>query len=188
MNLEDYISSKFDEIIEFRTSLTTESDRGCALMAAAYLDSELEKLLNEFFVKNESIKKEMLGNSRPLGTFSSRIDISYLLGLIGPKARRDLHLIRKVRNDFGHVSKPLNFDDQAMKNRCGELYHDGFDYNVSPRQKFTRTALGVLAAIHAAAFRLKTIEEAADLAIDDATKERHRALLRIILGEKNDVT
>ncbi len=40
-------SPKIDEVLEFRSSLTGETDRGCALTAAAYLSDELEKLLGE---------------------------------------------------------------------------------------------------------------------------------------------
>jgi len=92
---------KLDQVIRFRLSLEVETDRGCALMAGAYLDSELKKLLKNHLVSNEKIQDELFELSRPLGTFSSRIDPAYLLGLIGPQAHRDLHLIRKIRNDFG---------------------------------------------------------------------------------------
>ena len=112
---------KFDEVMEFRSSLTPETDRGCALMAAAFLDSELELLLRAFVVKNKKVEDEMFGQSKPIGAFSSRIDLAYLLGLISADTRRDLHLIRKIRNDFGHVHRPISFEDQAIVNRCHEL-------------------------------------------------------------------
>ncbi|HYX72597.1 MAG TPA: MltR family transcriptional regulator, partial [Nitrososphaera sp.] len=143
------ISEKFNEILEFRRALTGESDRGCALMAAAFLDSELEKLLSKYFVDNENVKKEVFGHSRPLGTFSSRIDLAYLLGLVGPKAHRDLHLIRKVRNEFGHVSTPITFDNPGLASRCSELYHHPFGKDASPKDKFIHVVIGVLGVVHA---------------------------------------
>ncbi|MEW6131271.1 MAG: transcriptional regulator [Acidobacteriota bacterium] len=178
----DSWEEKFDEVVEFRQSLTSETDRGCALMAAAYLDSEIGKLLDKYFVSNNKVKEEILGNSRPLGTFSAKIDIAYLLGFIGPKAHRDLHLIRKIRNDFGHVPTPMDFNDQSMAARCREFYHDAFDNSIPPRQKFTRVVLGVLAVLHSELLRANTIEESKDLNIDDETKERHRKLLKILEG------
>ena len=33
---------KFDEVIEFRNTLDEETDRGVALMAASFIESELE--------------------------------------------------------------------------------------------------------------------------------------------------
>src|ERR1044071_2597257 len=133
-----YLDARFEEVFEFRRSLTGETDRGCALMAAAYLDSELEKLLRKYFVNNENVQDEIFGHSRPLGTFSSRIYLAYLVGLIGPKVRRDLHLIRRVRNEFGHVPTPISFDDPALASRCRELYHDTYGKEATPRVKFNR--------------------------------------------------
>ena len=172
-----FVSENLENVMRFRASLTSESDRGCALLAAAYLDSELEKLLDKLFVNNASVKKEMLDQSRPLSSFSAKIDMAYLLGLLGPKAHRDLHLIRKVRNEFGHVPVELNFDNQEIKNRCGELYHDGLIEKVSPRDKFIRTAMGVLAAIHAKLFITTPLNEEDDLVIDDALREQQKKLI-----------
>ena len=175
-------SERFDEVFQFRLSLSEETDRGCALMAAAYLDSELEKLLSKHFVNNENIKKEMLGVSRPLGSFSSRIDMAYLLGLVGPKAHRDLHLIRKVRNEFGHVPTPISFDDPALASRCKELYHDAYGKEVAPRVKFNRVVLGVLGVIHANLYSVATIEEAKDVELD-AAKEQFSKIIDAVLGK-----
>jgi hypothetical protein len=63
---------KLDEVVKFRQSLTSETDRGCALMAAAYLDAELEKLLSKHFVNSDKVKEEIFGHSRPLGSFSEK--------------------------------------------------------------------------------------------------------------------
>src|SRR5438876_8972547 len=105
-NLEEevdrLITGRMREVFEFRQSLSDESDRGCALMAAAYLDAELDRLLRKYCVNNPNVQNDIFGSSRPLGTFSSRIDMCYLLGLLGPNAHRDLHLIRRVRNEFAH--------------------------------------------------------------------------------------
>ncbi|HEU0143495.1 MAG TPA: MltR family transcriptional regulator [Nitrososphaera sp.] len=180
-NPQMFVPENLENVMRFAASLTSESDRGCALMAAAYLDSELGKLLDKFFVNNASVKREMLDQSRPLASFSARIDMAYLLGLLGPKAHRDLHLIRKVRNEFGHVPVELNFDDQGIRNRCGELYHDGYVETVSPRDKFIRTVIGVLAAIHVKLFKTNALNEADDLVINDTTREGHKKLMNEIL-------
>lgn len=159
---------RMDEVLEFRQSLNAETDRGCALMAAAYLDAELEKLLRKYFVSNDMVQTELLRQSGPLGSFSSRIDLAYLLGLLGAKARRDLHLIRKIRNEFGHVSTPLNFNDAALASRCSALYHDAYENTTSPRRKFIRTALGILGVIHANLYSIESLKEAKDIRIGGA--------------------
>ncbi len=178
----ELIFEKFEEVFQFRQSLTKETDRGCALMAAAYLDSEIEKLLSKHLVNNESIKREVFGYSRPLGAFSSRIDMAYLLGLIGPKVHRDLHLIRKVRNEFGHVPTPITFDDPSLASRCRELYHDSYGKEASPRDKFNRVVMGVLGIIHASLKTVSTIEELKDVSLENA-KERTDNFVKAFLDE-----
>jgi hypothetical protein len=74
--------------------------------------------------------------------------MAYALGLIGPNARRELHLIRKVRNEFGHEPKPISFDHPPIASRCRELYHHQLLPDGSPRSSFTRSVMGLLARIH----------------------------------------
>ena len=42
---EQFISEMFEVVMEFRHSLWKETDRGCALMAAEFLSSEVSDLL-----------------------------------------------------------------------------------------------------------------------------------------------
>ena len=133
-----------DEILAFRLSLDQETDRGCALMAAAYIDHELMTLLERVFCDDKRIRDELLGPSRPLASFSSRIDLAYALGLLSTQTWRDLHLVREVRNDFGHERGLLRFEDPAIKSRCGELRTDPFHEQLPPRKKFVRAAMMLL--------------------------------------------
>ena len=45
----------------------------------------------------------------PLGTLSSRIDVCYLAKIINKDIHNELHLIRKIRNQFGHVAEEILF-------------------------------------------------------------------------------
>ena len=164
------IETHLEKVIAFRETLSPETDRGCALMAAAYLDGELERLLRAAWVADSNVLNEMLGQSKPLGTFSSRIDIAFLVGLIGQQARRDLHLIRKIRNEFGHVAEPITFESQQMSSRSLEFYHTNRTKDANPRSLFTNAVLGVLAMIHLATHNAKRPQAAADPQIDEAFK------------------
>lgn len=146
-------SSDDDQLLAvkgFRKSLDAETDRGCALMAAAYLDSELEQVIRLLLVDDKKVASDLLGQSKPIGTFSSRIDLCFMLGLVSPLSHRDLHLIRKIRNDFGHTHLPLAFDDQSIANRCRELTHHLREETDPPRKLFISSAVGLLAMIHSA--------------------------------------
>ena len=100
---------KFDKVVEFRNTFDEETDRGVTFMAASFLEGELEDLLREYFVQDKKVINEIFSFNGPCGTFSSKTNITYSLGLIGKKAHRDLHLIRKIRNEFGHTATPLTF-------------------------------------------------------------------------------
>src|SRR5262245_33803219 len=106
-----------EEVSEFRSSLTPETDRGCALMAAAYLSNQLVRLLRATLVEDEDVIDELFRHLGPLGSFSGCIEMCYALGLLPSEVRRDLHLIRKIRNDFGHVARTLTFEDPGIANR-----------------------------------------------------------------------
>ena len=103
-------------------SANQESDRGCALILAANLDNRLCELCKALCVNltSEFEKKLFFGNGS-LATFSSRIDISFALGLLSIDEHRDIHLIRKIRNDFAHNEVGVTFESPAIKSRCSEL-------------------------------------------------------------------
>lgn len=141
--------ASFRDVYDFRKSLSEESDRGSALLAGSYLDEQLKLLLLNKFVQDENIADKIVSQNGPLGAFSARIDTAYLLGLISKSTFKDLHLIRKIRNDFGHSPRPIAFTDSPISDRCGCFYHITRKDTASPRAKFCNATLGVLAMIHA---------------------------------------
>ena len=168
------IAPRIESVMAFRAALRTESDRGCALLAAAYLDEQLAEAVRDALVDDEKVAGCLLNSGRALGTFSTRIDMAYLLGLLGPRARRDLHLIRRIRNEFAHYPTTLAFDNDRVANRCGEL-HFRFEPDQAARDAFCSVSVAILAIVHArlsphfpAADRPKIMKE---LSLDEAYKE-----------------
>src|SRR3989344_2407406 len=96
-----------------------ESDRAAVILAGSLLDNALAMLLKSHLVPTTGDRDELLDNDgdSPLSTFSSRIKISYRLGLISSRFARDLNLIRKIRNDFSHEIKDCSFKNTAAKDR-----------------------------------------------------------------------
>ncbi|EGR3934234.1 MltR family transcriptional regulator [Vibrio cholerae] len=145
--LPEHIGNPIKKILEFRKTLNSETDRGCALMAAAYIDEKLGELLKAYLVDDPKIIERMFDFNGPFGTFSSRIDSTYSLGLLPGNVYKDIHLLRKIRNDFAHVSTPLTFDDEPISSRCRELNLDGKHNTSKPRGKFTRAMMAALGVI-----------------------------------------
>jgi len=113
--------SRIKEFMDFRTSLNQESDRGSVLMAAAFIEDKLGCLLESYFIQNDKVSKRLLRGNGPLATFSSKIDLSFLLGLIPENILNDLHLLRKIRNDFAHTASKITFETPAIKDRTNAL-------------------------------------------------------------------
>jgi DNA-binding MltR family transcriptional regulator len=114
-------TANIEEFINFRTSLNIESDRGAVLMAAAFIEDKLTYLFKAYFIDNEIVSKSFLQNNGALATFSSKIDLAYLLGLIPKNVHQDLHILRKIRNDFAHNASNINFESPHIKDRTKAL-------------------------------------------------------------------
>jgi DNA-binding MltR family transcriptional regulator len=100
------------EWVTFTSELSKESDRGCALLAASHLDFLIEDLLKVKMVGTKKQVQSLFDFNGPMGTFSSRILISFSIGLISKSYVKDLQIIRKVRNEFGHSPSIINFDNE----------------------------------------------------------------------------
>lgn len=99
-----------------------ESDRACVVLAASLLDSALETVLSTYLVPVATGPDTLLdGATAPVGTFSAKIDLAYRTGLISSRFARDLHLIRRIRNDFAHNISSCSFEDASVRSRALEL-------------------------------------------------------------------
>lgn len=112
--------AKHEQWQEWMEEFQEESDRACAVLGPAFLDHHLKMLLGAFFVDAPEVK-ELFGNFKPLGSFAARIDVAFALGFLAPTERRDLNLIRKIRNDFSHHLHGLDFSTPSIADRCKEL-------------------------------------------------------------------
>src|SRR2546426_1319175 len=124
---------------------TKQADRGTALVAAAWLDDALEARIRAAIRPDKGTADELFRPDGPLGSFSARIKLAYLLHLIEPTARNDLYRVRRIRNDFAHGRGDLRFTTPRIKDRCREL-HGAMACRLggrtlrSPKQKFVVTA------------------------------------------------
>lgn len=69
------------------------------------------------------------------------------MGLIAPVIRRDLHLIRKIRNDFAHSAARIDFSHDVTKARCQELVFAPQADRTNPRKTYIMGVLGLAGVI-----------------------------------------
>ena len=108
----------------FLREFQDETDRGAALVGAAVIDDRLAETLRAFMVSNNAASALLDGGTAPLGTFSSRIDATYALGLISAHEHSECHIIRRIRNEFAHRKHGVTFMDQKIRGLCDTLQSD----------------------------------------------------------------
>ena len=172
---------QFDEVMQLREALSAETDRGCALHAASYLDNELGVMLASHFVDHAKTHKELLDGTGGLATFSARIAIAFALGLVSENVRNDLTLIRKIRNDFGHNPAKIGFDHEPIANRCRELHFRWETLERPPRRFFENSVFAVASQIHAAKWSAKRPAAPKEIVIDDEQREKHRKFVEQLM-------
>lgn len=127
-------SPDLDAIDRLEQELKTESDRGAVLIAGAMLEEALRNLLLTHLVPAASSTDTLLdGPNSPFGTYAAKIDGAFRLGLISPKFARDLHIIRRLRNDVAHAPKGFSFSDPHARERVMQLCKSHGIYERSPR-------------------------------------------------------
>jgi DNA-binding MltR family transcriptional regulator len=105
-----------------RQEFEKETDRGAVILAASLFEINLESLLKTFLVPDISRSDDLFeGATAPLSNFSSKILMSYRLGLISKNFARDLNLVRRIRNEFAHNIHGCSFDHSSVKSRVNEL-------------------------------------------------------------------
>jgi len=101
-------------------SMRKESDRAAAVLGAAFLDSALGELFESRC--RPRVTADMLRANGVLGTFSNRIRMAYAIGWIAEDTHHDLHIVRKIRNEFAHhQDHSLSFATPSIADTAREL-------------------------------------------------------------------
>jgi len=162
-NLDNLIEFATEDIFKFQFILLRETDRGVALMAAAYLENSLENLLKKFFVENSSLKSDPFNSYNGfLTSFSSKIDLAFMLGLISNKTKQKLNWIRSIRNDFAHSADFIDFDKQSFADRCNNLNDYKKSEDLLPRDIFINAVFKLSGIIYTTTLYLDGRKEKTD--------------------------
>lgn len=97
------------------TELSAESDRGAVILASSLFDIALKAKIKAFLVSIENVNDDIFDDANsPLGTFSSKINMAYRLGIISKELKSDLNTIREIRNSFAHNIDECSFEDKEV--------------------------------------------------------------------------
>lgn len=122
------IDKRLEEFSAFEKAMREQkghhSELAQVLITASFLDSQLKTIIEAFFVEERMNKKLLLriieGPNAPVGTFSSRILMSYALGLINEQEYQSIEAIRSIRNKFAH-ELTTTFDSEKLTGQFDKL-------------------------------------------------------------------
>lgn len=121
-----------------------QTDRGAAIVGAAWVEEALSAAIESFLHSDSKSWQRLFGANNPMSTFSAKIDLSSLLGMISEVIRSDLHIIRDVRNEFAHQiahktqHTKLGFNSPHIRDKCLALKSVAHEEHTEGRTAFVR--------------------------------------------------
>lgn len=111
-----------DSLIEFNKLFNTEyrDERAITILGGTFIETCLEYILKEFLPDESKDVNDLFKFPQCLSNFSSKINLSFCLGLINKTIKDDLKLIKNIRNRFAH-DLYVSFDDSQIKSWTKEL-------------------------------------------------------------------
>ena len=124
--LDGFVTAEDQLVMDrVRMELANESERGCALVAAAFIDDSLEQVLYSVFRKESVAKKsskELFAPNMALSSTYAKARLCHALGVIIDPVFRDIDAVRHIRNTFAHQFENLTFEHQAIRDRVESLH------------------------------------------------------------------
>jgi len=113
------------DTVEMQAEIMGASDRSTVIALAAFLDAALEWLIASNMRPQATVAEfdETFGINGPLGSFSARIKIAYMLKLIEEPLRNQLEVIREMRNACAHSKRPISFENPELANVGKRILH-----------------------------------------------------------------
>jgi DNA-binding MltR family transcriptional regulator len=111
-------------------ALVKESDRGCVLVSAAFIDNALRDALAAKFAQSPNTDKTSnflldRKSSSPLGSFWARVEACHALGFLDEQLRNALEHLKTIRNDFSHWAGPVSLteiDVTRLSTQLGDVH------------------------------------------------------------------
>jgi hypothetical protein len=95
-----------------------KNDRGAAILMATNLENALQSAIVSHLQLRSSQRRELFKFDSPMGTFENKIRIAAALKIIGPITRKNIEVIKAIRNAFAHAKIPITFKDAEVTAAC----------------------------------------------------------------------
>lgn len=144
MKYDPNSAEAYQRMMTLIEEINDQSDRGAAIVGAAWLEESMSAAIESFLESHPSAWQRLFGGNGPLGTFSAKIDLSRLLGMVTDVIRSDLHILREIRNEFAHQiahkteHTKLSFNTLHIKDKCMAIKCVSHEEIGDPRTVFIR--------------------------------------------------
>lgn len=102
--------------------VTHESDRASIILNAAVIEDMLVHRLQFLMTGINSDERDRIFNFEgPCGSFSNRIRMAQALGIIDRATRKQIEIIKEMRNVAAHSHAPVNFSTPQIREAAAAL-------------------------------------------------------------------
>lgn len=97
-----------------------------AILGQALVEAQLETLLRSRFKrKDDSTWGLLTSETGPLSSFAAKITSGYAFGLYDEATKKNLNIVKDVRNAFAHTKAIIDFDNQLVAEKLEEIIIQG---------------------------------------------------------------
>ncbi|MDQ0463014.1 hypothetical protein QO010_000762 [Caulobacter ginsengisoli] len=115
------------EIPAMLNDLMSESDRSAIILISTTVEDAIESELIRRMpgVADETAPYSLIfGSDGPVSTFSNKIKMGLAMGILSPDVRRQVDIVREIRNACAHARYPTSFETPAIIEACKHLLAD----------------------------------------------------------------
>jgi hypothetical protein len=95
--------------------LAAGSPIAVAILGAVLVEHDLERVIRRrLSIRDDEDWEALLDERGPLSTFHRKIEMAYVLKIIDKPTRRNMDIIRAIRNAFAHSKRTIGFDNPLI--------------------------------------------------------------------------
>jgi DNA-binding MltR family transcriptional regulator len=111
-----------EEAIDIVKFLQDAPDIAVAILATSQVEMMLEKAIFEKLRRNDQDTINLLTEAGgPLSGMHAKVSLAYAMGIIDETAKRNLNVVRNIRNAFAHAKRRISFDEPEVLDELRDI-------------------------------------------------------------------
>ena len=103
--------------------IASSNDRASAIVGGSFVDGALDYIItSRLMAVTPGDENALYSVGGPLHSCDQKIKMAHALGLLGPRAKKDLELINEIRNTFAHNMNEMSFAAENIAKKCEAIY------------------------------------------------------------------